>query len=30
VLPESGRTTDEMPSPYGFACSEQVFVGGSD
>lgn len=30
VLPPSGRTTDLMPSPYGFGCPETVFVGAAD
>ncbi len=30
VLPASGKATDAMPAPYGFGCSETVFVGGSD
>jgi hypothetical protein len=30
VLPASGRAGDLMPSPYGFGCSEKVFLGGSD
>ncbi len=29
VLPASGRTTDVMPPPYEFGCSEKVFVGAS-
>ena len=30
VLPASGKAGDQMPAPYGFGCSEKVFVGGSD
>ena len=30
VLPPSGRATDSMPPPYGFGCSEKVFVGAAD
>jgi hypothetical protein len=29
VLPASGRPTDVMPPPYGFTCSEKVFVGAA-
>lgn len=29
VLPASGRTTDVMPPPYEFGCSEKVFLGAS-
>ena len=29
VLPASGRPTDVMPPPYGFTCSEEVFVGAA-
>jgi ABC-type transport system substrate-binding protein len=30
VLPPSGNVADRMPPPYGFGCSEKVFLGGSD
>lgn len=30
VLPASGNAGGEMPAPYGFGCSEKVFLGGSD
>jgi hypothetical protein len=29
VLPASGKQSDVMPPPYGFTCSEKVFVGAS-
>src|SRR6476661_7012600 len=29
VLPASGRQSDVMPPPYGFTCSEKVFVGAA-
>ncbi len=29
VLPASGHPTDVMPPPYGFTCSEKVFVGAA-
>ena len=29
VLPASGKPTDVMPPPYGFTCSEKVFVGAA-
>jgi len=29
VLPASGKPSDVMPPPYGFTCSEKVFVGAS-
>src|SRR3954449_8841221 len=29
VLPASGKPTDVMPTPYGFTCSEKVFVGAA-
>jgi hypothetical protein len=29
VLPASGEQSDVMPPPYGFTCSEKVFVGAS-
>jgi len=29
VLPASGSPTDVMPPPYGFTCSETVFVGAA-
>ena len=29
VLPASGKQGDVMPPPYGFTCSEKVFVGAS-
>lgn len=29
VLPASGRPTDVMPPPYGFTCTETVFVGAA-
>lgn len=30
VRPESGRTGDVMPAPYGFGCPEAVFLGAAD
>ena len=29
ALPASGSPTDVMPPPYGFTCSEEVFVGAA-
>ena len=29
VLPASGKQSDVMPPPYGFTCSEKVFVGAA-
>jgi len=29
VLPASGNQSDVMPPPYGFTCSEKVFVGAA-
>lgn len=30
VLPASGNPKDVMPPPYGFSCSEKVFIGAAD
>lgn len=30
VRPESGRTADVLPAPYGFGCPETVLLGASD
>ena len=29
VLPASGKQSDVMPPPYGFTCSEKIFVGAA-